>query len=41
MRKSLRAYLAQQDVAAGVAYQVVLAADEAFTSGVPTPAAIA
>jgi anti-sigma regulatory factor (Ser/Thr protein kinase) len=34
MRKTLRDYLAQQDVAAGVAYQVVLAADEAFTNAV-------
>lgn len=34
MRNVLRAYLAQQDVAAGVAYQVVLAADEAFTNAV-------
>ena len=34
MRRTLRAYLAQQDVADGIAYQVVLAADEAFTNAV-------
>ena len=34
MRRTLRAYLAQQDVEAAVAYQVVLAADEAFTNAV-------
>ena len=34
MRKTLRAYLARQDVAAGVAFQVVLAADEAFANAV-------
>ena len=34
MRKTLRAYLAQQDVADGIVYQVVLAADEAFTNAV-------
>lgn len=34
MRKTLRAYLAQQAVDAAVAYQVVLAADEAFVNAV-------
>jgi serine/threonine-protein kinase RsbW len=34
MRRTLRAYLARQDVAAGVVYQVVLAADEAFSNAV-------
>jgi serine/threonine-protein kinase RsbW len=34
MRRTLRAYLARQDVAAGVAFQLVLAADEAFTNAV-------
>ncbi len=34
MRRTLRDYLAEQDVAAGVAYQVVLAADEAFANAV-------
>jgi serine/threonine-protein kinase RsbW len=34
MRRMLRAYLAQQEVEAAVAYQVVLAADEAFANAV-------
>jgi anti-sigma regulatory factor (Ser/Thr protein kinase) len=34
MRRTLRSYLAQQDVADGIACQVVLAADEAFTNAV-------
>jgi serine/threonine-protein kinase RsbW len=34
MRKTLRAYLAEQAVDAAVAYQVVLAADEAFINAV-------
>jgi anti-sigma regulatory factor (Ser/Thr protein kinase) len=34
MRQTLRAYLAQQEVEEGVAYQVVLAADEAFVNAV-------
>jgi len=34
MRKALRAYLAEQALAADVAYEVVLAADEAFINAV-------